>query len=209
MNEEHPINITFQGRDWSAAMPENMPDDFGLVFAGYDLDYGSMTVYTNFDDGMNHTLAVPAAMCNEEGIPIGDRGWRIAPDPELLAKRPDLGRYIGLVYGRILVTAGGHAVDRTAQHQSTNPWSIDVLDKGGNDITAKLTTGKGKAVKPIGNLDSLTSEQAKAALGQIIRDRSSGSIADNLLALATMGIDHGLTFGIGTPDGLMVTSTKL
>lgn len=209
MNEAHHINITFQGRDWSSAMPENMPDQFGLIFAGYDLDYGSITVYTTFDDGINHTLAVPAAMCNEEGVPIGERGWRIEPDPELLAKRPDLGRYVGLVYGRILVTAGGHAVDQPVQRQSTNLWSIDVLDKGGNDITTKLTTGKGKSIKPIGNLESLTNDQAKAALGQIIRDRASGAVSDNLLELATMGIDHGLTFGIGTPDGLMVTSTKL
>lgn len=113
---KNAVNITFQGRDFS----KDQPDGFGLTVAGFDLDYDVLTVYLNTDDGDNLTLANKAAMCNEELVPVGKIAWRINPDPAIIKAHPSVARHVGEVYGRVIVTAGGFAVDDERQGTDAN-----------------------------------------------------------------------------------------
>lgn len=107
MSDRTPVDIMFQGPDWSASRPDDHPDEIILTFESFDLDYGCITVDHDLDEGHNWTLAEPAPMCNENGDPLGEIGWRIAPDEELLRLRPDLHKFLGFVFGRVIVTSAG------------------------------------------------------------------------------------------------------
>lgn len=117
MSDRGKVTILFQGPDFSHADPNNVSIDMDkarpsiyqldVTVESMDLDYGTITVDVDLDDGDNLILAVPAAMCNEEGVPLGEIAWRIEPDRKLLEKVPGLAEFIGCVFGRVITVNGG------------------------------------------------------------------------------------------------------
>lgn len=101
------VRLTFQARDYS----REQPDEIGIDVAGFDLDYGAVTVYVNEVDGINHTLAVPDVIVAELGAVCS--GFRIDPEPALLDAFPLLYKLRGFKFARVIVTSGGFAVDET------------------------------------------------------------------------------------------------
>ena len=102
------VNVCFQGPDFNEDRNPTskgaFDKGFSIIVDAYDFDYGSVTVDPDLDEGINWILAVPAPYMNEEGRECGEIAWRIAPDPVLLDKFPELHEHYGKVYGRIIVT---------------------------------------------------------------------------------------------------------
>lgn len=109
-----PAHLTFQGRSYANQfIGRVVPHELHFTAEGIDVDYGAITVYLLDDDsGDNLQLARLAPYTNEDGVECGEIGWRIDPDPALTRAWPDLRNYVGLVYGRPIITAGDMPVDR-------------------------------------------------------------------------------------------------
>lgn len=122
-----PAHITFQGRSYHNPS-ETMPVELHFLVEGVDLDYGPLTVYMlNDDSGDNMQLAQPfTKYVNEDGNECPAAiAWEIKPDPKLLELWPRLKDYIGLVYGRPIITSGDMAVDRWNEERPTFTLDLD------------------------------------------------------------------------------------
>jgi hypothetical protein len=106
MSDQAKVNVRFDGPDWSGPVGGiDQPEGWDIVVDSYDFDYGVITVDPDHDVGCNETLAVRAGMVNEEGVAIGQVGWRIDPSERLRQRMPDVDFPDGAVFGRIIVTA--------------------------------------------------------------------------------------------------------
>lgn len=103
------VTVCFQGPDWHPTRYPN-PDKswdggFSLDVLGFDVDYGMLTVYPPGDEmNINLTLAHRAPYMNEDGEECGDIGWEVWPEAQLLDSMPELEKYVGRRYGRVIVT---------------------------------------------------------------------------------------------------------
>lgn len=106
------VTITFQGPDFTEPPrhTEGNPhwaEGFSTTVLHFDLDYGALTVVPEGADGTNLVLARRTERFqNEDGQEIGRESvcWKIDPEDELLAALPEIARYAGLKFGRVLVT---------------------------------------------------------------------------------------------------------
>lgn len=105
------VTIMFQGPDWNfernpKARHKEIQNGFSLTVLGFDLDYMTLTVYPQVDGEMdiNLRIAEVSPYMNEDGMECGDIGWRIEPEQNALRKMPELGPYVGCIFGRVIVS---------------------------------------------------------------------------------------------------------
>jgi hypothetical protein len=114
------VQITFQGPSFGSTGDLGTLDqayEWKFEVAGFDLDYGMLTVYMDYETGDNNVLAEPYKYVNENGDDCGEIGWKIKPDDALMnslsdEQRAEVERATGWEFGRVIVTAGGFAVDK-------------------------------------------------------------------------------------------------
>ena len=102
------VNLTLQSPSFDDKNLARFPGVFEvpyMTYVGFDLDHSAVTVYVD-DNGCNYTLAVRADYMNEDGVDCGPIGYEVKPEPEVIAAHPELAKFVGWRFGRVIVTDG-------------------------------------------------------------------------------------------------------
>jgi len=98
------ITVLFSAPDFNLQRNPKREDDNDLAVTvkGLNIDFSRLTLIPqNHNEDLQ--VAIPSPYMNEDGEECGEIAWRIEPETKLLTLMPELGPYVGCIYGFVTI----------------------------------------------------------------------------------------------------------